>query len=77
MLAERPGEAAEQFALALLRHTDRSASLLGTARAASRQGDRLAAAKAYATLARQWTQADARWPDVEETRAFLKEARAQ
>ncbi|GKS56994.1 hypothetical protein YTPLAS18_05210 [Nitrospira sp.] len=73
LLANRPEEAAEEFALALRRHPNRAASLLGAARAASRQGDRLAAAKAYATLARQWAQASAQWPDVEEARLYLKE----
>lgn len=76
LLAGRPEHAAEQFAVSLLRHTDRAMSMLGTARAAVRRGDRPAAVKAYAALARQWTQADARWPDVAETRSYLTEARA-
>jgi hypothetical protein len=75
LLAGRPEEAKEQFAISLSRHANRAASLLGTARAASRKGDPSAAAHAYAALARQWTKADAQWPEVEETKAYLKEVR--
>ena len=76
LLAERPDHAAEQFAVSLLRHPDRAASTLGAARAAVRSGDRPAAVKAYTALARQWTQADARWPDVAEAKSYLTETRA-
>ena len=75
LLAGRPAEAAEQFAISLLRYKNRAASLLGTARAASRKGDPSAAAHAYEALAHQWTKADAQWPEVEETSAYLKKVR--
>jgi hypothetical protein len=73
LVAGKPDEAAAQFALSLTRHMNRGASLLGKARAASRKGDRSAAAETYAVLAGQWKQADAESPEVQETNASLKE----
>ncbi len=72
--AGRPKEAAEQFAVALLRQPNRARSLLGAARAAAKSGDTKAALEAYSRLARQWNQADPNLPELREAQDYLKQA---
>jgi tetratricopeptide (TPR) repeat protein len=72
--AGRPAEAGQQFARALFRHADRARSLLGTARAAARQGDWDAAVSAYAKFLRQWQKADPTLPEIREARGYLDRA---
>jgi tetratricopeptide (TPR) repeat protein len=68
LAANRPAEARQEFEKALSRAPNRTPSLLGLARAASRAGDAAAAQKAYGKLREVWSRAD---PDV----AGLAEAR--
>jgi tetratricopeptide (TPR) repeat protein len=65
----RPVEARRHFEQALARAPRRSLSLLGLARAASREGDAAAAARAYADLATSWRHADAALPELAEAAA--------
>jgi tetratricopeptide (TPR) repeat protein len=72
--AGRPQEAAQQFETSLQRHPMRARSLLGTARAASQNGDRAGAAAAYAKLLAVWAQADADLPELREAREYVQKA---
>ena len=69
--AGKPGEAAEQFKIALLRQPNRARSLLGAARAAVQNGNQAAALTAYATLIEQWKQADDGLLELREARDYL------
>jgi tetratricopeptide (TPR) repeat protein len=71
--ANRPKEAAQQFATALLRQPNRARSLLGAARAAAQSGDANAAAQIYSDLLRQWQQADAQLTELSEARDYVKQ----
>lgn len=75
--ANRPKEASQQFATALLRQPNRARSLLGAARAATQSGDAKTAAEIYSTLLRQWPQADAQLPELREAQDYLKQASAR
>ncbi len=70
-------EAAQQFAISLLRQPNRARSLLGAARAAARDGDTKDAAAAYSALLRVWAQADAQLPELREAQDYLKQATAR
>lgn len=72
--ANRPKEAAEQFAVALRRQPNRARSLLGAARAAAKSGDTRAAYVAYSKLVQQWNQADPNLPELREAQDYLKQA---
>jgi len=67
----RLAEAREQFERSLLRTPNRTASLLGAARAAAAQGDAEAARAHYGKLLAVWHGADADLPGLAEARAFL------
>ena len=75
--ADRPAEAAPQFATALYRHPNRARALLGAARAAARRDDRAAAIRAYTQFLQQWQQADAPLPEHREAREYLQQAGVQ
>ena len=75
--ANRPKEAAQQFATALLRQPNRARSLLGAARAAAQSGDSKSAAELYSALLRQWQQADAQLAELREAQDYLKQASAR
>ena len=75
--AQRPQDAAEQFATALRRHKNRARSLLGAARAAAQSGDTKGAANFYAQFAHQWQQADAQLPELREAQEYLQQASAR
>ncbi|HEX5736815.1 MAG TPA: hypothetical protein VF131_28545 [Blastocatellia bacterium] len=75
--AGRAKEAAQQFAISLLRQPNRARSLLGAARAAARGGDAKGAAAAYSALVRIWAQADAQLPELREAQDYLKQASAR
>jgi tetratricopeptide (TPR) repeat protein len=64
----RAAEARDAFEAALRRHPNRSASVLGLARAVAASGDRTLAGRHYATLLANWSEADG-------DRAELAEAR--
>lgn len=73
--AGKPGEAAEQFKIALLRQPNRARSLLGAARAAAKSGDEAGAVSYYAKLLDQWKQADEGLPELREAQDYLKKAK--
>ena len=75
--ANRPKEAAQQFATALSRQPNRARSLLGAARAAAQSGDGKTAAEIYSTFLRQWQQADAQLAELREAQDYLKQANAR
>lgn len=72
--AGRPKEAAEQFALSLMRQPNRARSLLGAARAAARSGDASRAAEAYSNFLRQWQHGDESLSELREARGYLDKA---
>jgi len=74
--ADRPADAEKQFEAALLRQTSRALSLVGSARAAARQGNHESAMSAYARFLHQWRQADEGLPEIQEARNYLKQAGA-
>jgi hypothetical protein len=74
--ADRPKEAAQQFATSLRRHPNRARSLLGAARAAAKNGDPQGAAHAYVQFSRQWQQGDAKVRELLEAQDYLKRAGA-
>jgi tetratricopeptide (TPR) repeat protein len=71
--AGKPKEAAEQFRASLLRQPNRARALLGAARAAAQNGDKVAAAAAYAKLLDQWQQADPDLPELKEAREYVRQ----
>jgi tetratricopeptide (TPR) repeat protein len=71
--ANRPKEAAQQFATSLLRQPNRARSLLGAARAAAQSGDANVAARIYSDLLRQWQQADAQLAELREVQDYVKQ----
>jgi tetratricopeptide (TPR) repeat protein len=73
--AGKPGEAAEQFKISLLRQPNRARSLLGAARAAAKSGDAAGAAAFYSKLLDQWKQADEGLPESREAQEYLKKAK--
>lgn len=73
--AGKPGEAAEQFKIALLRQPNRARSLLGAARSAAKSGNDAEAASLYAKLLDQWKQADEGLPEFREAQDYLKKAK--
>ena len=68
----KPEEAIRQFERALLRMPNRSASLLGAARAAAKLGRSEEARRHYAALAESWRQADPGTPELAEVKSYLK-----
>jgi tetratricopeptide (TPR) repeat protein len=75
--AGKPEEAAKQFQRSLLRMPQRSASLLGAARAAAKLGHEEEARRFYGELAEIWRQADSGIADVAEARSHLAAAPAR
>jgi tetratricopeptide (TPR) repeat protein len=75
--ANRPKEAAQQFALSLARQPNRARSLLGAARAAAQGGDTKEARVAYSKLLKIWSQADAGSNELREAQDYLKQARGR
>jgi predicted Zn-dependent protease len=75
--ANRPQEAAEAFATAMLRQPNRARSLIGAARAAVRQGDAKRAAEFYSRFVRQWQQADSQLSELREAQDYLKQSSAR
>ncbi|MFL6228076.1 MAG: hypothetical protein ACJ741_04795 [Pyrinomonadaceae bacterium] len=69
--AQRPKEAAAQFAISLARQQNRPRSLLGAARAAKESGDARGAVAAYTELLKVWKRADPQVAEVREARAFV------
>jgi tetratricopeptide (TPR) repeat protein len=73
----RAEEATRQFELALLRMPNRTASLLGAARAAVKSGDGATARERYAKLAEIWGQADPSYPELAEVKGYLDRDRPE
>jgi tetratricopeptide (TPR) repeat protein len=65
----RGSEARDAFERALQRSPNRSASVLGLARAAAAAGDRALASRHYAALVANWSEADGDLPELQEARA--------
>lgn len=70
--AGKPKEAARQFSISLLRHPNRTRSLLGAARADAAVGDEQGAIKWYSKFLASWKQADSNLPESSEARNYLK-----
>ena len=68
---DRPADAADAYERALLRLPNRSASLLGLARARAALGDEPGAAERYRQLLANWHSADPDLPELVEARRFL------
>ena len=77
LAANKPKEAADQFAMALSRQPNRARSLIGAARAAAKNGEAKTAAEIYAAFLKQWQQADAGLPELREAQEFLKQSSAR
>jgi hypothetical protein len=75
--ADRPKDAAEQFAESLSRHPNRARSLLGAARAFAQSGNTQRASQFYAQLARQWQDAEPQLPELHEARNYASRASAR
>jgi predicted Zn-dependent protease len=75
--ANRPKEAGEAFATAMLRQPNRARSLIGAARAAAAGGDAKRAAEFYSKLVRQWQKADSNLAELREAQDYLKQASAR
>ncbi len=71
--AGKPAEAAALFEKSLLRQPNRARSLLGSARAAARQGNAVAAAAAYGKLLEVWKEADEKLPELAEAREYVRQ----
>ncbi|WP_348758554.1 tetratricopeptide repeat protein [Candidatus Methylocalor cossyra] len=69
--AEHPADAERQFATALFRYPHRARSLLGSARAAARQGHRDEALDAYAKFLEQWQPGDGGLSERQEAQRYL------
>jgi len=72
---ERPREAAGAFTRALARWNNRSASLLGLARATAASGDREASRKHYQRLLANWSRADGDLSGIAEARRAVAGAK--
>ena len=66
----QPEEAIKQFAISLQRQPNRARSLIGTARAAARSGDKAAAQAAYARFLEIWRHADGKLPELNEAKEY-------
>jgi tetratricopeptide (TPR) repeat protein len=77
LAADRPEEAAHQFAASLFRHPDRARSLVGAARATARSGNTENAASVYSEFLRQWQPADRQLPELDEARKFVEQTGGQ
>jgi hypothetical protein len=71
--AQRPADAAQQFATALYRYPNRARALLGAARAAAQHGERAQAVDAYTQLLQQWQPGDVPLPERQEAQAYLQQ----
>ncbi|SUZ52972.1 uncharacterized protein METZ01_LOCUS5826 [marine metagenome] len=74
---DRPGEATEQFAKALLRTPHRPLSLLGSARAAAGSGDAKTARSRYAELETIWAGSAGQERALNEAHRYLEQAEEQ
>ncbi|MGH9766018.1 MAG: hypothetical protein ACREAB_01185 [Blastocatellia bacterium] len=75
--AGKPKEAAQSFAFALNRQPNRARSLIGSARAYARSGDKTRAVEFYTNFLRAWREADANLPESSEAREFIGQANAR
>lgn len=75
--ANRPKEASESFATAILRQPNRARTLIGSARAAAAEGDAKRAAEFYSRFVRQWQKADSNLAELREAQDYLKQASAR
>ena len=70
--AGKPKKAKEQFNISLTRHPNRLRSLVGLARSAKLNGDKIIAKKNYKRLLSILKNADPTFPELKEAKEFLK-----
>jgi tetratricopeptide (TPR) repeat protein len=70
--AGKPKKAKEQFTISLMRHPNRIRSLIGAARSAKLDGDKIIAKENYEKLLSLLKNADSTFPELKETKEFLK-----
>ena len=70
--AGKPKKAKEQFTISLMRHPNRIRSLIGAARSAKLDGDKIIAKENYKKLLSLLKNADSTFPELKETKEFLK-----
>jgi len=70
--AGKPKKAKEQFNISLTRHPNRIRSLIGAARSAKLDGDKITAKENYAQILSILKNADPAFPELKEAKAFLK-----
>jgi len=70
--AGKPKKAKEQFNISLTRHPNRFRSLIGAARSAKLDGDKITAKENYAQILSILKNADPAFPELKEAKAFLK-----
>ena len=70
--AGKPKKAKEQFNISLTRHPNRIRSLIGAARSAKLDGDKITAKENYAQILSILKNADSAFPELKEAKAFLK-----
>jgi len=70
--AGKPKKAKEQFNISLTRHPNRIRSLIGAARSAKLDGDKITAKENYVQILSILKNADPAFPELKEAKAFLK-----
>ena len=70
--AGKPKKAKEQFTISLMRHPNRIRSLVGLARSAKLNGEKLIAKENYERLLFLLENADSTFPELKEAKEFLK-----
>jgi len=70
--AGKPKKAKEQFNISLTRHPNRIRSLIGAARSAKLDGDKITAKENYSQILSILKNADSAFPELKEAKAFLK-----
>ena len=70
--AGKPKKAKEQFTISLMRHPNRTRSLIGLARSAKLNGDKIIAKENYERLLSLLKNADSTFPELKEAKEFLK-----
>ena len=70
--AGKPKKAKEQFVISLTRHPNRIRSLIGSARSAKLDGDKITAKENYAQILSILNNATPGFPELKEAKAFLE-----
>ena len=70
--AGKPKKAKDQFTISLARHPNRIRSLIGTARSAKLDGNKITAKENYSQILSVLKNADPGFPELKEAKAFLE-----